>query len=135
MKYKEAEDVLSKYKLNEAASKEFKIKTRKDTGRTNVGLRLRICATCLEGKWVELRDERIKKLKENKQPCPYVVSKKENDQFVHNGCDFICVGENGFCCKCEFYIKNIKEIEASMEELFEAAKCFRKQADYDDSRQ
>lgn len=59
------------------------------------------------------------------------VSKNEN--YAHSECSFINSYPKKICAPCEFYQKNIKRIDESMKELSEASKCFRDEANYDDT--
>lgn len=136
MEILEAENVLKKYGLKEMAHEEFKRRTRNDTGKMNVGLRLRICADYLDKKARELQEERRQILKDKNHVCPnYEYIKKQKNVFAHNDCKFNCMEPYNFCLKCEFYISNIKVYDEAVLEVSNASTVYRKEADYDDTWQ
>lgn len=132
MEIVKADEILEKYGLKQAASDEFKVKTRHDTGKMNVGLRLRICADHLDRKSRELRDKRSKILKELNHACPNYEIAKERNRFAHEDCEFNCMVPADFCLNCDFYKANIKKYDDAFPKLREAAETYRKVADYDD---
>lgn len=133
MKIGEADEILRKYNLDKGANVEFKMKTRNDSGKMNVGLRLRICAEHMEKKKRELQKERERILKGRIEKCPNFEIELENNPYAHPECSFInMIVAKNFCFECAFYIKNVKEIDISIKELSEAAECFRQEAYYDD---
>lgn len=132
MNFTQADEILHKYDLVKKANEEFEWKTRNDTGKMNVGLRLRICAEHMERKAREFEIERKQVVKNNPEKCPnFEIEKKENP-FAHDDCGFICIVPRKFCHDCGFYIKNVKSVDDSIKELYEAAKVFRYEANYDD---
>jgi|GEM_PF-6087814 len=136
MQFIEADDILRKYGLDKEANEEFKIKTLKDTGKMNVGLRLRICAEHLSKKARELREKRKSIVEANKNKCPNYEIELMKNPYAHDDCSFInMVIPKDFCLKCEFYLKNVKDIDISIKELQVAAKCFVDEANYDDTWQ
>lgn len=132
MKFLQADEILHKHDLEKKANEEFEYKTRNDTGKMNVGLRLRICAKYMERKARELVTERERILKENPNKCPKFEINKEKNPFAHEDCWFNGLVTHEYCYDCEFYINNVKEIDDSIQELYEAAKVFTREADYDD---
>ena len=133
MKFVEADEILKKYNLEQAAESEFKMKTRNDRGKMNVGLRLRICADYLENKGRELRKERERIVKSKLEECPNYEAELKKNPYAHPECAFInMMRPESFCYECDYYITNIREIDNSIMELFEAAKCFRQEAGHDD---
>lgn len=135
MTFIQANQILQKYDLEKKANEEFEWKTRNDTGKMNVGLRLRICAEHMERKAKEFKVEREHVVKNNPEKCPNFEFAKKENPFTHDDCWFICMIPSKFCYDCEFYIKNVKELDNSIKELYEAAKVFRNEADYDDTWQ
>lgn len=135
MNISEAENILEKYGLKKFASDEFKRRTAKETGKMNVGLRLRICAEYLDMKARELREKRSRILRENNHSCPnYELARKKNI-FAHEDCEFNCMAPSEFCLDCDFYVSKIQDIDESVREIRDASKVYRDEADYDDARQ
>lgn len=132
----EAGEILRKYNLDRDANEEFKLKTRGDRGKLNVGLRLRICAEHMEKKKRELQKEREQIVKGRVEKCPNFEIELRKNPYAHPECSFInMILPKSFCLECDFYIKNVKEIDISIKELSKAAECFRQEADYDDTWQ
>lgn len=135
MDFMMANDILKKYELYKVANAEFRRKTLRDTGKMNVGLRLRICADHLSRKARELEKEREKIIKGNNEKCPNFEVALKNNPFAHEDCWFLCMIPENFCYTCQFYIDNIRDIDTSIQELYDAAECFRDEANYDDTWQ
>ena len=128
----EANIILKKYDKYDEADKKFKVRTAKDTGAMNVGLRLRVCANFLDKKWIELRDERSKLVSNQGKCCDFErVSKYKN--YSHSECSFINLSSTKICEPCQFYQESIKKIDDAMKELNDASKCFIDEANYDDT--
>lgn len=135
VKFVEADDVLRKYNLEQDADEEFRRKTKKDTGKMNVGLRLRTCAEYMEKKARELHKKREEIVKQNPEKCPNFETVLKKNPYSHDDCAFINMVPQKFCYNCNFYKNNVKELDDSINELNEAAKIFRDSANYDDTWQ
>lgn len=66
--------------------KNSKQKTARDTGATQVSLRLRICAKFLDKKWRELRDERSILVKKQGKCCDF-ERVSQNKSYAHSECE------------------------------------------------
>lgn len=136
MQFIEADNILKKYGLDQEANEQFRIKTLKDTGKMNVGLRLRICADHLSEKARELQNKRKSIVEANKNKCPNYELELQRNPYAHEECSFInMIIPKDFCFKCKFYLEHIREIDISINELRAAAKCFIDEANYDDTWQ
>lgn len=127
-----ADEILKKYDIYCESENEFKIKTAKDRGAVNVGLKLRICANFLDKQWRILRDKRLQLVKDRGICCDIERISLEK-KYSHLECHFIFMTSQDICEPCRFYQENIKKINEDMQELVEASACFRKEADYDDT--
>lgn len=132
MSISDAEKILEKYDLAKEASKIFEDRTRKDTGRKNIPLRLDICAALLTRKLVELRSHREQIIKNNPQKCPFYLEELKNNPFAHDDCSFINMAcPKNFCYSCDFYLQQVVHIDNAMEELSHAIKCYKDAANQD----
>ena len=129
----DAEKVLEKYGLKEKAEKEFQQKAGNKIPM-DVPLRLKIRASCLDSVIQEIRNKRESVLANYEEKCPHFNLARQRNRYAHDTCKFLCQFESqDFCASCDFYLNQVKKFDLEIEELLEAAKCFRLWASIDNT--
>lgn len=133
MESKEALEVLKKYSLYDSAEREFRMKTRNETGRKDCALQWRIYADYLSEQAKELRLKKEEMAGKNQKKCPAYEEELKKNPNAHPECSFYIWTHKEFHQNCTYYFENIKKIDDDIDELEQAAECFKKAADHDDS--
>lgn len=131
MRIMDAYSVLEKYDKYDEVELEFKRKTVGYVGAMDLGLKLRIRAEFLDNKCRELKDKRLKLVKQ-KGKCSDFERIIKEEVSLHSECSFINIYPKKICEPCTFYQNNIKPIDKEIEMLESSAEYFRNKADYDD---
>lgn len=76
-------DILEKYDEFGEVEREFKIKTAKERGATNLELKFKISSEFLDKKWRELRDKRLELVK-GKGKCIEFERVSKIERFLHS---------------------------------------------------
>ncbi|EQK37964.1 hypothetical protein C671_3488 [[Clostridium] bifermentans ATCC 19299] len=116
-------DVLEKYDKYDEVEREFKRRTAKDRGATNLELKFKISSEFLDKKWREFRDKRSELVK-GKGKCIEFERVSKIERFLHSECSFINAYPREICEPCSFYQDSIKPIDEAMDELRKASKIF-----------
>lgn len=125
----DAINLLKKYGLYDEAQAECKRK-KIDEAPYDMKGHHEIYCSYLSKKWVELRDKRNKLLKVK---CSEFDNIPDSPKPVHDDCFFV-----GNCCtkdycktKCKYYAENLSGLVQEMNELSEAEKVLKEEAEYD----